>query len=256
MVNWLRSLFGARSGLQLAPHAFAPPWATGRIALLARIKAIERLPDGSLPHPAQPFADQHPGTAGASFAAGTLGTAGMPERAPPTALERAHSHDLATALRRAADDHSPARFARMQSVLLVAAAGSDDAVLERLARMDAHPARMATLARWLATQAPDVAAVRMAIALLGQYGSADDTDLLMTLGLHEEFTLLCAVALGKLLAPEPAQTATWNLARRVRGHGRSQVCERLAASKCPEILHWLQRVAHKEDDTALRQRAS
>ncbi len=160
-------------------------------------------------------------------------------------LERAQAHDLCTALRRAAQDHAPARLARLYEVMLSASPHIGDTVLERLQRSGADPARMATLARWLAYKAPDIIAVRFAIALLGQYGSAADTDLMMTLGRHEEFTLSCALAVCKLLGPEPSQTAMWNLARRVQGWGRIHVVGRLATTGCPEVQQWLLREGYK-----------
>ncbi len=239
MVSWLRSLFSPAPGLQLAPDALPLPWAQGRIAILERITACELQADGSLPDATFAWPDQQPHLTGTRA---TNGQADDGSAYDLSALERAQVHDLSTALRRAADDHGAPRLEKLYQVMLSAAdVHFRPALLERLAKSGADPARMALLARWLARKAPDAIVVKFAIALLGRYGSAADADLLMTLGLHEDFTLPCALALCELLGPEPSQTAMWNLARRVRGWGRIHVVRKLASTGCPQIQQWLLR---------------
>jgi hypothetical protein len=242
MVTWWRTLFAARPGLQLAPDAIPAPWASGRRAIFDRIDACERLSDGSLSEPGFVLPDQQPHWFGATVAAGAL------DDGPghtPTLRELRQAHDLCAALQAAALDHTEARLATLQQTLMQASGASIGATLGRLQRCGAEPLRLATLARWLACRAPDVIAVKCAIALLGQYGSPADADLIMTLGLHEEFTLTCALALCKLLGPEQSQTAMWNLARRVHGWGRIHVVRRLATTGCPEIQQWLLRDGYR-----------
>lgn len=242
MVSWIRSLLGSAPGLQLAPDALPAPWAPGRIAILARLGAIAPLPDGSLPDPCFTLPDQE------AYASGEVFPAGMrdqPFKGEPSARERGLGHDLATAFRRAGGDHSEARLTKLYDLLL--SAGALSVAEPLLARLEgaAEPERIALLARWLAQRAPDIGAVRVAIALLGRYGNAGDADLLMTLGKHEEFTQPCAVALCKLLGPEPSQTAMWNLARRVHGWGRINMVRMLSTTLCPQIQQWLLRDGYK-----------
>jgi hypothetical protein len=243
MVSWFRSLFSSTARVQLAPDAIPVPWTAGRTAILDCISACELQGDGSLPDSSFAWPDQQPHPSGIRLADGHADDGLAYEL---SALERAQVHDLSTALRRAADDHAAPRLARLYQVMLSAAnARCSEALLERLGKSGADPARMALLARWLARKAPDAIAVKFAIAMLGRYGSAEDADVLMTLGLHEDFTLASALALCKLLPPEQSQTAMWNLARRVRGWGRIHVVRRLARSGCPEIEQWLLRDGYK-----------
>ncbi len=97
--------------------------------------------------------------------------------------------------------------------------------------------RLRTLARWLATQAPDREPVKLGMALLGLFGDAEDRGLLLTLGRHDELTLFAAVALANLR--EAPEEALWQLARGVTGWGRIQAVERLADTVDPRIRRWL-----------------
>ena len=81
--------------------------------------------------------------------------------------------------------------------------------------------------------------VKAGIALLGISGGQEDTDLLLTLGRHEELTLFCAVALAN--SSPDAESALWSLARSVNGWGRIQAVERLKDTGRPDIQDWLVR---------------
>jgi len=81
--------------------------------------------------------------------------------------------------------------------------------------------------------------VKTGIALLGISGGQEDTDLLLTLGRHEELTLYCAVALANS-SPDP-ESALWSLARSVDGWGRIQTVERLKETERDDIQDWLVR---------------
>ncbi|MEJ7805291.1 MAG: hypothetical protein WKG03_05150 [Telluria sp.] len=240
-MNWLRSLFTGRRGIQLAPDAIPVPWAPERIAIFERISACELQADGSLPDPTFDLSDAHslPECAlgpGASDAAGAYHVSWQ---------HRCQINTLCAALHHAADDHTPARLAELYQALLAAPSGGSVIFIERIVKTGADTARMALLARRLARTAPDEIAVTYAIATLGVYGSQADCPLLMTLGLHEAFTQSCAITLCQLLGPEPAQTAMWNLARRVHGWGRIHVVRMLATTGCPEIQQWLLRDGYK-----------
>lgn len=250
MVKWLQSLFTASPGRQLAPDMLPAPWRPERTAILARINALELTPDGSLVEPDIELPDQHPRQSGQTCSAGAQ-IANRVQRSAedsahePAALERVRLDELARAVLGAASDHTTAKLAHLYQALLAEPLANSAYVLARLPQDGPAPAQIAPLARWLAQQAPDIAPVKMAIALLGQYGSTSDTDLIMTLGRHEAFTLTCAHALCALLGPEQSQTAMWNLARRVHGWGRIHVVRRLASTGCPEIQQWLLRDGYK-----------
>ena len=105
--------------------------------------------------------------------------------------------------------------------------------------------RLRALARWLATHSPDRAAVKVGIALLGVLLPPQDTRLLVTLGLHEEFTLYAAVALRNSLPDDEWEEVCWSLARRVNGWGRIHLVERLAGTQRADIKAWLLREGYK-----------
>ncbi|KAF0812225.1 hypothetical protein IGB42_03215 [Andreprevotia sp. IGB-42] len=117
-----------------------------------------------------------------------------------------------------------------------------DALLSQICVKKSLPLiKLQTLTLWLARESPDRGAVKLAVALLGMFSSAADIDLLMTLGLHEEFTLFAAVALGNALEESEAEAAWWELAKCVDGWGRIHLVERLAQTKCTGIQNWLLR---------------
>jgi hypothetical protein len=117
-----------------------------------------------------------------------------------------------------------------------------DTMLTRLRRTRRLPAgRLRLLALWLVRVAPDRNPVKVGIALLNLAGTADDVDLLMTVGRHDEFTLYSVVALRNLLPPGKARHAVWVLAQATRGWGRVQAVRRLGTDLEPEITAWLLR---------------
>ena len=69
---------------------------------------------------------------------------------------------------------------------------------------------------------------------------------LITLGLHEEFTLYVAVALANTLPDaQEREAAWWSLARRVNGWGRIHLVERLAHTRRAGIKAWLLREGYR-----------
>ncbi|MPV67640.1 hypothetical protein [Burkholderia sp. BE17] len=107
------------------------------------------------------------------------------------------------------------------------------------------PERLHALGRWLASESPDRGAVKIGIALLGMLQPPRDMALLTTLGLHEEFTLYVAVALGNTLPAPDREDAWWSLARRVNGWGRIHLVERLAKTERSDIKAWMLREGYK-----------
>lgn len=116
---------------------------------------------------------------------------------------------------------------------------SVDALNGRIVRGGIDPAKLHTIARFLATRAPDREPVKLAIAWLGLLRGGDDDELLRTLARHEEFTLYAAVALANRL--DDPEGTLFSLARQVDGWGRIHLIERLADSENPEIRRWLVR---------------
>ena len=116
-----------------------------------------------------------------------------------------------------------------------------DPLLEGLSRMEPPVSshHLAELARWLITKSPDRAAVKLGCALIGICGSAEDSEILRTIGRHEEFTLYATVAL--LQSCEESELEIWNLAKNVHGWGRIHIVERLSQTQRPEIKDWLLR---------------
>ncbi len=117
-----------------------------------------------------------------------------------------------------------------------------DTMLTRLRRTRRLPkGRLRLLALWLARLAPDRNPVKVGIALLNLAGTAQDVDLLMAVGRHDEFTLYAVVALRNLLPPRQARRAVWELAQATTGWGRIQAVRRLGTDLEPEITAWLLR---------------
>jgi hypothetical protein len=114
-----------------------------------------------------------------------------------------------------------------------------DQMTDALEAENVDAGRLHELGSVLAREAPDRETVKLGIALMGMVRGPDDTDLLMELGSHEEFTLFCAVALGRQ-SSEP-ERRLWELARRVEGWGRIQIVERLAETNDEEIRAWMLR---------------
>ena len=124
--------------------------------------------------------------------------------------------------------------------------GLADALLDAVhtsTRLGAEGLR--TFARWLACESPDRAPVKMGIALLGLIDPPEDTEALLRLGSHDEFTLYAAVALGNSLPTLQQEDALWSLAQRVDGWGRIHLVERLARTSRPDIKAWLLREGYK-----------
>jgi hypothetical protein len=97
--------------------------------------------------------------------------------------------------------------------------------------------------RWLSFEAADRGPVKFGVSLLGLIGDRRDIGKLYTLGLHDEFTLYVAVAIGNSM--EDPEATLWKLARALDGWGRIQVVERLTDTENPELKRWLVREGYK-----------
>jgi hypothetical protein len=105
--------------------------------------------------------------------------------------------------------------------------------------------RLHAIALWLATQAADREPVKVGIALLGLYRSAESRPILLILGRHEEFTLYVAVALANI--DEDPEHTLWQLAQQVTGWGRIYILRRLPKTQDEQIKGWLLREGYRND---------
>jgi len=155
--------------------------------------------------------------------------------------------DIHAALKAATSDGSARNITTLyRHVKSERALSSIDLVLQRiLDNGEIDPARLADIAVWFATQAADREPVKFMIAVLGVIPGRDDSELFLTLGRHDEFTLYAAVAITN-----QTEDSTWNLyrlARSAEGWGRIHTVERLAGATHPEIKDWLIREGYKND---------
>lgn len=152
-----------------------------------------------------------------------------------------NARSLVAALGRLVRRPEAAAFRHFHDLL----AGSDvlgviDDFLPRVIEQRLPLNQVAAVARRVAAQSPDLAAVKLAIGLLGVCSTAvGDIDLVLELGRYEELTLYCAVAVTHM-TPEP-EHPLWTLAQDVVGWGRIQVVRRLTDVRDPAIRAWLLR---------------
>ncbi|MGE4424704.1 MAG: hypothetical protein AB7D39_20550 [Pseudodesulfovibrio sp.] len=103
--------------------------------------------------------------------------------------------------------------------------------------------RLVIFFHWLVTNSPDRCPVKIGIALLGMFQGNALSELFLTFGCHEEFTLYAVVALRNSLGN--AERELWELARKVDGWGRIQIVERLAGTRDEEIRGWMLREGYR-----------
>jgi len=116
-----------------------------------------------------------------------------------------------------------------------------DVVLDRLcAESSDHVCAIAAVARRLIQEAPDVEPVKVGVALLGMFGTTEDSALISTVGLYEEITAYSVFAFEHLLR-EKAEPKIWSLAKAVYGWGRINAVQCLADTTAPEIKEWMLR---------------
>ena len=147
--------------------------------------------------------------------------------------------DLVGLIRRSALARS-SRRPRRELVEKVAASGLlsyVDELLPVVAQSGVTADGLRDLALDLATNGTSAEPVKLGISLLGLCGLPEDLDLVLTLGRHEEFTLFCAVAAGRIAGPGGRTLATRS---RHSGWGRSGGGAALSTER-PEIQDWLVR---------------
>jgi hypothetical protein len=249
-VDWLKRILG-RAVLPAAPttvNGFPAPWVDDRPSLFGYLVSFPLEADGRLPQAASTLPDEEAlvSRSGSQlrWAAGAAdGVLGRHVQAPqPLSVDKA-LHMLQAASASTSPEHVKAFYDLVNEgdVLRLA-----DALLDAVrASTGPDTDRLHAFAQWLARESPDRAPVKMGIALLGLFSPPQDTDMLLRLGLHDEFTLYAAVALGNSLPQAQGEDALWSLAQRVDGWGRIHLVERLARSSRPDIKAWLLREGYK-----------
>ena len=121
-----------------------------------------------------------------------------------------------------------------------------NALLTKIVQSASVPAQeLEELAVWLAQESPDRQVVKCAITLLSIFPSQQSIATVMTLGLHDEFTLFSVVALCHILTAEGCQEALVEMGRRVTGWGRIHIIENLPDEDVSETTRdWLLREGH------------
>lgn len=246
--KWIQKILATTPLATAAMDGFPIPWVKDSVSIYRFLAAFETPPSQSLPDAALelPDEDKVNKRSGSKlrWAAGALdGVFGHHSRGD----EQANIMAIQAALLSAATNPTINNVRTLYNMLVAEnALVSLDPLLQNIRGATHLPiARLKALARWLATESPDRAAVKFGIALLGLFVPAEDTDTLVTLGLHEEFTLYTVVALGSTLEENKVEATWWALAKRVHGWGRIQIVERLSNTQRGDIRSWLLREGYK-----------
>lgn len=254
-MQWLKRMLR-----RAAPATEAPPWGGGDVPWLARRPSIHdflrsalaanggsRLPDEALTLPDEELVHQR-SQSELRWAPGALD--GVLSHHCQDDEGAASADQVLRALRAAAI--SPASAEAIKDLYDLAQTDDWANLLDRLLPAVAknrafQPVRLRRLARWLASESPDRGPVKLGMGLLGLLQPQHDTELLLTLGAHDEFTLYACVALGNTLPLQEAEAALWTLARRVHGWGRIHAVERLAHTQRADIQAWLLREGFRNE---------
>lgn len=189
--------------------------------------------------------DERHRSGGMRWAAGALD--GVMGHHAPAEDERLRAKQIVKALRDLMNEATPENLAHLTRLLVRAPVLGvlDEVLAELVAAGDLDPDRFHELAMLLVSRAPDREIVKLGISMLGVLVGADERETLLTIGVHEEFTLYAAVALASTL--DDPDHSLWNLAKRVRGWGRIHAVERLAETREPEIQAWMLREGFGND---------
>ncbi|MGQ7890594.1 limonene hydroxylase [Paenibacillus sp. WC2504] len=114
-----------------------------------------------------------------------------------------------------------------------------DSILEALRKQPGiKPDALFKEAKWFAENGAHRNVVKFGIALLGLFQNEQVKELLLTLGMHDEFTLYAAVAIQNGM--EDSNQVLFELAKHVHGWGKIHLVERLEPTT-KEIKDWLLR---------------
>ena len=246
MKNWLSSLLSSRGTNDLSGHNL--PWLDGK-SIYDHIADHIDPQTGKLTQKGQDLPDKERRFSGTQF------------RWIPGAMDGVFSHHLTPeetdriakqvskyVLEIATNNSNKAKVALYRILLKDEILSFIDNALEDIGSVVRQStSNLHSFTVFLAKTAPDRGPVKFAIALLGIIKDPRDVDLVMHLGLHEEFTLYTAVALSNILADPENQL--WSLAKRVDGWGRIHVVERLTTTSSKEIKNWLLRDGYRNSVT-------
>ena len=226
-------------------HDVSPPWGD-RPSIYQHIVNHIRPGEPGLTEKGELLPDESPkGLNEMSWAAGALdGVMGHHVGSPePSEFGRKVVDALHALIKKVSDKRAAALYALL---LENPGLGYVDQLMEAVvADGNLDAGRTHDIAHWLATSAADREPVKCAIALLGMCQGANDRDLLLTLGRHEEFTLFVSVALNN--QGNDPELSLWALACLVTGWGRIQIIERLVDTRDEQIKAWLLREGYKND---------
>ena len=231
---------------QWPPDRQSPPWGSAP-SIHDHIAAhIEPDRPVGLSDAGYELPDDHPPIEGAlTYAPGALD--GILGHHAGSKSEDQLSADTYEALKAATTDASAQNLAALYRVIKDNnALGVVDPVLERMVKdNEINPARLGEIAEWFVTKAADREPVKFMMAMLGAISGRDDSNLFLTLGRHDEFTLYSAAAIA-MQSPYP-ETEIFKLAKSAEGWGRINTVERLAGATQPEIKEWLLREGYKNN---------
>ncbi len=153
--------------------------------------------------------------------------------------------ELYAALKQVTENASESNVRALYSLIKDGSAiGVIDALIERIRlEMSLDAGRLYEIVYWFTTQAADREPVKFSMALLGLLRGNDDSEIFVTLGRHDEFTLYSAVAISS--NESYGDKVLWKLAKAAEGWGRINAVERLATTVDPEIKDWLIREGYK-----------
>jgi len=132
-----------------------------------------------------------------------------------------------------------------ETIIEDAIVGCIDVVLKELNKSHSNTDRLSEIGRYLAACGGHREAVKFGVALIGVFGTNQDSDILKTLGKHDEFTAFAAVALARV--SENPERDLWEMAKLVHGWGRVQIVQRLKDTGDPEIQFWMLREGFRNE---------
>lgn len=222
------------------PNFQNPPWGERKaiyehIAEHINPEHSEGLSEDGYRLPDEPEADPN----SISFAPGAMdGVFGHHSSSKP---EDEVVSDLHSALVSACEDASDHNVRSLYKLINDnSALGVIDLLVERIHDQQALDAnRLREIVFWFTTKAADREPVKFSMALLGLLRGSDDSQVFLTLGRHDEFTLYSAVAISNNEAY--SDEVLWQLAKSAEGWGRISTVERLTDTTNPKIKDWLLR---------------
>lgn len=152
-------------------------------------------------------------------------------------------YHIAAAVKRQALHPSEAHFKKMHKLLMkysaisIADAICSISVALKLVHTTERKTALRRLAMDLITNSSKREPVKIGIALLGICGKPDDMELLLPLGMHDEFTLYVVGTAVRLLSSEALNDYLIDLAGKVQGWGKIAILYELDYSD-PEIRLW------------------